>query len=57
MLILNKLSVNSEISTEEFKTVCFFSETSPETFRLNKQFHLKSHFVSKETFNEVDEFC
>ena len=35
----------------------FFSETSPGTFRLNKQFHLKSHFVSKETFHVVDEFC
>ena len=35
----------------------FFSETSPGTFKLNKQFHLKTHFVSKETFNEVDEFC
>ena len=35
----------------------FFSETSPGTFRLDKQFHLKSHFVLKETFNEVHEFC
>ena len=34
----------------------FFSETSPGLFCLNKQFHLKSHFVSKETFNEVDGF-
>ena len=26
-----------------------FLETSPGTFQLNKQFHLKTHFVSKET--------
>ena len=35
----------------------FFSESSPGTYQLNKQFHLKTYFVSKETFNEVDEFC
>jgi len=35
----------------------FFSETSPGTYHLNKKFHLKSHFVSPETFNEVNEFC
>ena len=35
----------------------FFVETTPGTFCLNKQFHLKSHYVAKDTFNEVDEFC
>ena len=35
----------------------YFLETSLGTFRLDKQFHLKSNFVSKDTFNEIDEFC
>ena len=35
----------------------FFSEISPGTYRLDNKFHLKSHFVSPETFNEVNEFC
>ena len=35
----------------------FFAETTPGTFCLNKQFHLKNHYVAKDTFNEVDEFC
>ena len=35
----------------------YFSETTPGTFCLDKQFHLKSHFVAKDTYNEVDEFC
>ena len=35
----------------------FFSETTPGTFCLDKQFHLKKHFVAKDTYNEVDEFC
>ena len=35
----------------------FFSETTPGTFCLDKQFHLKKHFVAPHTFNEVDEFC
>ena len=56
-LISNILSKNSGISTEECKIACFFSETSPGTYCLDKQFHLKSHFVSKETCNEVNEFC
>ena len=34
----------------------FFSETSPGTYHLNKKIHLKSHFVSPETFNEGNEF-
>ena len=34
----------------------FFMETSPGTC-LQKQFQLKKHFVSRDTFNEVDEFC
>ena len=34
-----------------------FSETTPGTFCLDKQFHLKTHFVAKDTYNEVDEFC
>ena len=40
-----------------FQNSMFFAETSPGTFCLDKQFHLKSHFVSKGTFNIVDEFC
>ena len=39
------------------QNVMCFSEMSLGTYQLNKQFHLKTHFVSKETFNEVDEFC
>jgi hypothetical protein len=35
----------------------FFSETTSGTFCLDKQFHLKKHFVASNTFNEVDEFC
>ena len=35
----------------------FFVEKEPGTFCLDKQFRLKSYFVAKETFNEVDEFC
>ena len=35
----------------------FFSETSLGTYRLNNKFHLKSHFVLPETFNEINEFC
>jgi len=35
----------------------FFTETSPGTFCLQKQFQLKKHFVSRDTFNEIDEFC
>ena len=35
----------------------FFSEITPGTFCLDKQFHLKKHFVAPNTFNEVDEFC
>ena len=35
----------------------FFTETTPGTFCLNKQFCLKNHYVAKDTFNEVDEFC
>ena len=34
-----------------------FSETSLGTFRLAKQFHLKNHFVSKDTCNKVSELC
>ena len=57
ILISNILSKISGISTEECKTACFFLETSPGTYHLNNKFHLKSHFVSPETFNEVNEFC
>ena len=35
----------------------FFTETSPGSVCLQKQFQLKTHFVSRDTFNEVDEFC
>ena len=35
----------------------FFTETTPGTYCLNKQFRLKNHYVAKDTFNEVDEFC
>ena len=35
----------------------FFSETTPGTFCLDKQFHLKKHFVATNTYNEVNEFC
>ena len=35
----------------------YFSETTPGTFCLDKQFHLKSHFVAKDSYNEIDEFC
>ena len=35
----------------------FFSDISPGTYRLDNKFHFKSHFVSPETFNEVNEFC
>ena len=35
----------------------FFSETTPGTFCLDKQFHLKKHFVAPHTFNEVDVSC
>ena len=30
----------------------FFSETSPGTYRLDKQFHLKFQFISKETLSK-----
>ena len=35
----------------------FFVETTPRMFCLNKQFRLKNHYVAKDTFDEVDEFC
>ena len=35
----------------------FFVETTPRMFCLNKQFRLKNHYVAKDTFNEIDEFC
>ena len=35
----------------------FFLETSPGKYRLDNKFVLKNHFVSPETFNEVNEFC
>ena len=35
----------------------YFSETTLGTFCLDKQFHLKSHFCGKDTYNEVDEIC
>ena len=35
----------------------YFLETSPGTFCLDKQFHLKNRFVAENTYNEVDEFC
>jgi len=54
--ILNLFSRNLVISKEDYKTKCF-TETSPGTFCLQKQFQLKKHFVSRDTFNEVDEFC
>ena len=43
--------------SRRMQNAMFFSETSPGTYRLNNKFHLKSHFVSPETFNEVNEFC
>jgi hypothetical protein len=35
----------------------FFVETTPGTYCLNKQFHLKNYFVAKESSKEIDEFC
>ena len=35
----------------------FFVETTPGTYCLNKQFHLKNYFVARESSNEIDEFC
>ena len=42
---------------KRMQTSMFFSETSPGTYRFDNKFHLKSHFVPPETFNEVNEFC
>ena len=35
----------------------YFLETTPGTFCLDKQFHLKNFFMAKESYNEIDEFC
>ena len=35
----------------------FFVETTLEIFCESKQFRLKNHYVAKDTFNEIDEFC
>ena len=35
----------------------FFCGNQPGTFCFDKQFRLKSHYVAKDTFDEVNEFC
>ena len=50
MLTLNKLSGNLDFK-RRLQNIMFFVETTPGTFGLNKQFHLKNHFVAKDTFN------
>ena len=52
----NKHSKILEIFTEDSKTQCFLWKTN-QNFCLDRQFRLKSHYVAKDTFNEVDEFC
>ena len=44
------------ISKEDFKTVCFCGNYSGNIL-LNKQFRPNNHFVTKNTSNEIDEFC